>query len=131
MLISSLIGAGIGLAVMILLALLLPLAMLNAGDPNALTLPAAAVCIFAGALIGSFITSKNCRDMPIQSGLIVGGIMVLPMLLISIFLNGSFKLTNAAVLIAVLISAVLIGSVINAKMAASGKRNMKKALKRR
>ena len=131
MLISSLIGAGIGLAVMIFLALLLPLAMLSAGDPNALTLPAAALCIFLGALVGSFITSKNCRDMPIQSALVVGGIMLLPMLLVSLFVNGGFKFTNAAVLIAVLVSAVLIGAVINAKMASSGKRNMKKALKRR
>ncbi len=130
-LITSLIGGGIGLAVTIALAFLLPLAMLSAGDPNTLALPASALCIFTGGLTGAVITSKKCKKMPIQSGLLVGGIMLLPMLLVSIFINGEFRFVNAAVLTAVLISAVLIGSVINAKMASSGKRNMKKALKRR
>ncbi len=129
--ICALIGGGISFAVMLLTALVFPLVALKLSDPNATAMPISCVCAFVGALSGGFISAKKCGHSVIQVGLMSSGITVLPMVLVSLIVPGNGNFVSALIIIAIIVSASLLGSYAVMKISGNRKRNMKKAMKRR
>ena len=129
--VNSLIGGGVGLAVTVISVLLMPLLLLRSPDPNALILPAAAICLFIGAIAGSIIGALNAKGKEMISGAINCGIIFAAMLLISFMFKKGFDLIGFLVLTAVIIISSLLGAFAVMKMNTSQKRNMNKMMKRR
>lgn len=128
---ESLIGGGIGLALVIATVLISPFAMLSFSAPNALALPFAAVAVLLGGASGSAYSANRYKDAPIAAGMISSGIIAIPLVIASFFIPQSRSLFNTAIISASLIGGSIAGSVSIAKIASDRKRNMKRAMKRR
>ena len=129
--ICALVGGGISLAVMLIAALAFPLAALKFEDPNASAMPISYICAFIGALIGAFAAAKKCGHSSVQTGLMSGAVMLLPMILVSLVIPGGGSIISALIIGAVIMGASFLGSFVNMKLSGNRKRNMKKAMKRR
>ena len=127
---QSVIGGLIGFGVTVVLLLALPFLVLGFEDPNSFVLPSVCLCTFAGNSVGGFVSASK-SDNIIATTLISLATAVLPIILISFFVSGSFSLVSA---VAVLLSAV-VGNALSAfavtKFSKSKKRKMKNVMKRR
>lgn len=128
---SALIGGGVGLALILMLALLSPFALLGFSNPNATVLPMTAVCVFLGGISGATLAAKSCKDSPIAAGMLSSAVIAVPMVAVSMFAGGEWWLAAFGIIIASLAVSAFVGSWIVSKAGRSRKRNMKKALKRR
>ena len=129
--ICALIGGGISFCVILLTALIFPIAALKMSDPKAMAMPISCVCAFMGAVTGSFVSAKKCGHSAIQAGLMSAGITVLPMALVSLIVPGNSNFVSALVIIGIIVSASLLGAYAVTKINGNRKRNMKKVMKRR
>ena len=129
--INSLIGGGIGLAISMLAALLMPILLLKLDDTYAFILPAAGLCLFAGGIAGGIIGALNTKGREIISGLINSGVMLSAMLLVSFMFKKGFDLIGFLILTAVIILSSLLGAFAVMKTNNSQKRNMNRMMKRR
>lgn len=129
--VSALIGGGIGLAVIIITALISPLLLLNMGDPNSMITPVAAVCVFIGGATGSVIAARLCGESFAVSGLISASVMLLPILLVSFLIPGERNVVLSAAMSAVLLASSLLSSFAASRISSNRKKNMKKLMKRR
>ncbi len=131
LLICALIGGGIGLALSILLALIMPMAIINSSDPNSLTTPLAAVCIGLGGMAGAVTSSKKSNQMKFLAGMLSTAVILVPIFLISLIIPQNFNIMNAIVSVSALLISASIGAFTVSKTSSNQKRNMKKAMKRR
>ncbi len=128
---SALIGGGIGVALIIMLALLSPFALLSFSSPNSTVLPMTAVCVFLGGISGATLAAKSCKDSPLSAGMLSAAVIAVPLIIVSLFFGGEWWLTAFGIIIASLAVSAFVGSWVVSKAGRSRKRNMKKALKRR
>ena len=128
---TALISGGIGLAIILGAALLMPLLFINSDDPNSLVLPMAVICVALGGFIGGFISAKRCKGAEFISASTSVLIMILPMILISFLYKKGFSFLGFAIVLLVLIGTALLGATIVKKANGSKTHNMKKVMKKR
>lgn len=129
--ISALIGGGISLAMTVLTALVFPLISLRFNDPNALTAVSAYLCLFLGALVGSFVASKRDGERYLAVSMMSGGAMLLPMILISLIIPGGGSFISAVAVVVVIAVASFVGGMAAQRIDTGRKRNIKRMMKRR
>ncbi len=129
--ISALVGGGISLAMMLLTALVFPMISLKLNDPNALTALSAYLCLFLGALVGSFAASRRDGKSHIAVAMMSGGVMLATMLLVSLIIPGGIGFASAAAALAVVAVASFVGGMAAQKLDIGRKRSMKRVMKRR
>lgn len=128
---GALIGGGIGLAAVLGLALIMPLALMGLDDPNGFALPAAAFCVFMGGLVGGFISANTSKGAEIISGLLSAAVIILPMLLISFIYGKGFAPIGFLIILASLLISSFLGAFAVLKLNSGRKRSMKRAMRRR
>lgn len=129
--ISGVIGGGAGLAVTLVSALLLPLALVSLDDPKPFVFPLACLCVFVGGILGGFVSAKNARGNELLASLIGSAAMLLPMLVISLFINRQGSALHLLLVAASAVISFLLGSGVIRAISQNKKRNMKRAMKRR
>lgn len=130
-LICALIGGGIGLALSLMLALIMPMAIINSGDPNSLTTPLAAVCIGLGGMTGAVTSARKSKDSKFLAGMLSSAVILVPLSLVSFLLPQNFNMLNGIISVSALMLSAFLGAFATSKTSSNSKKNMKKAMKRR
>lgn len=128
---TSLISAGIGLGVVLALALLLPLFFIGGTDPEALVLPMAIISIVSGGFTGGFISAKREKGDELLSAGITALMILAPMAVISFLYKKGFSFGGFAIIAVALVISALVAAALVAKAGGNKKRSMKKILKKR
>ena len=128
---SSLISAGIGTAVALVLLVIAPFMLLPLDDPNSLALFAAAACIFLGGATGGYLGASSAKGNELWAALISGSAMLLLLLLVSFVFGTGFNLISFLVIIGALFISSVVGALFAKRISSDQARNMKKAMKRR
>ena len=128
---NPLISGGIGLAVTMIMALIMPVLLLKLDRVDQFILPAAALCLFIGGFIGGIIGAINTKGKELFSGLINSTVIFSVLLFISFMFKKGFDISGFIILTSVIILSSLLGAFIIMKTNGSQKRNMNKMMKRR
>jgi len=126
---DSLFGGAIGLAAALAAALLLSALAMKSENAMSLSVPIAALCLFIGGAVGGYIGAHRGQD--IRTGLAAGGVMLLPVILISLFVSGSGGAFGILAPLCGLVLGSAAGGFAAHRRAASGRHSLKKAMKRR
>ena len=130
-LICALIGGGIAIAVIAVVALLFPLVALKFGDPKSVIGAVGIICALLGGMTGGFISAKMCGEFMVRVGLMSSGIAVAPLMCLSLVTVGKINFVMASVIIFSIVSSSLLGAYFVMKMNQKNKHNMKKVLRRK
>ncbi len=129
--ISALIGAGIGIAVTLAFAFLMPLVLLNTSSPNDLVRLSAPLCTVLGGCAGSVISTKLFAEQNLLPSLVCLGLMAAPILLASLFVSGERDFLTSALVLLGLAASSLLTSFVMLRRNTSKKKRVKKLMKRR
>lgn len=128
------IGTALGIALLLVMAVMLSFAVQKSETPNSVILPASMISLFAcgygGALAGAKKASaSDCN--PHLGGLCVFGALALIVLLVSLFVkNGDANALTRMLPLGVLLVSCLSGSLTAALHRPSQKRQLKKLMRR-
>ncbi len=130
-LLCALMGSGVGFLTILLLALLMPMAIINSADPNSLAMPISAACVGLGTMAGSATAAFISKDAKFLSGMSAALIPLVPMALISLLLSGEFNMMNGVIIFIALGVSGAASSFAVSKIGSSRKKAIKRAMKRR
>ncbi len=127
--ISCLVGGAVGLGITLLSVLLSPIALLKSGDPTSMVTLTAAICLFAGGLIGGGYSASRCKENPMGAGLLSSAVMGAPLLLLSLLLKGEMSFAVVGLMLACLLASAVTGTLIVTYRTKDKRKKMKKVLK--
>ena len=130
-LLCALMGGGVGFLAILLLALLMPMAIINSADPNSLAMPVSAACVGLGTMAGSATAAFVNKDSKFISGMSAALIPLAPMMLISLLVSGEFNMMNSIIILIALVASGAASAFAVSKIGTSRKKAMKRAMKRR
>lgn len=129
--VESLISGGIGLGVAVVALLLMPIALLPLKEPGTLLLPAvSAVVVLGGAACGVTASLRFCESS-LAISLIGAGVILLPIIAVSLFVSGNFNIFNFALIALLIFASSVLSGLAVVRFRSSKKRSMKRAMKRR
>lgn len=126
---DALFGGGIGLAAAFAAALLLPLFAVKSENAIAYAVPIAALSLFIGGVVGGYIGAYRGRS--IVAAVASGGVMLLPIVLISLFISGNGGAFGILLPLCGLAAGIAAGSFVALKRRSNAGRSIKRAMKRR
>ncbi len=130
-LVTALTGGAMGLGVTTALMLISPLLLLKSSEPKSLLTATAAMCILTGGIVSGLFCGNRDKNSPIITSIFSCGIMILPLILMSVFIRGSFDILSAVINIVSLFSSAPVTAFILNRSSKSRGKNMKKIMKRR
>ena len=129
--IESLVSGGVGVGCVLVLLLLLPLVLLTLGDPNGLVFASVCFIVFVGGAACGVTAFCRYAENPPLASLIGAGMMLLPILAVSLFVGGGFDFISFALLAAIAFASSFGASFALCRINGSKRRSMKRAMKRR
>ncbi len=128
---NGLISGGIGLLVIVALMLILPSMLISSADPKAYITPLVVFCVGMGGASAGAISASITKGNELLAALISAAVVVLPLIGISLLINGGFNFFGFLTVVVTVFLLALVSGYTVTKFSGRRKRNMKKIMKRR
>ncbi|MBR4950571.1 MAG: hypothetical protein IKU23_04780 [Clostridia bacterium] len=128
---NGLISGGIGLLVIVALLLILPAMLISSADPKAYITPLVVFCVGMGGAAAGAIAASVTKGNELVAALIAAAVVVLPLIGISLLINGGFNFFGFLTVVITVFLMALAGGYAVTKISGGRKRSMKKIMKRR